>query len=159
VNLNLAETGLNWDTVLKAIPVVAAVLGALYKLRDSRPRRRATLKADLELLGAAREQKLDCRELEARVQADLSHLANRGARTDWWAVAAGSVLATVFGLWTVYLVRADSRGGRSPAVSAFVGLSIVIAGLEETRPDDAKKAGDRSLGKIEPPAGSPAVRR
>jgi hypothetical protein len=61
VNLNLAETGLNWDTVLKAIPVVAAVLGALYKLRDSRPRRRATLKADLELLRAAREQKLDCR--------------------------------------------------------------------------------------------------
>jgi hypothetical protein len=100
VNVNLAETGLNWDAVLRAIPVVAAVLGALYKFRDSRPRRRATLRADLELLKAAREQKMDCRELEARVQADLSHLANRGASTDWWSVAAGSVLAIVFGLWT-----------------------------------------------------------
>jgi hypothetical protein len=139
---------------------VAAVLGALYKLRDSRPRRRATLKADLELLRAVREQKLDCRSLEARVQADLSHLANRGARTDWWAVAAGSVLATVFGLWTVYLVRDGfSWWALASGFFAFVALSIVIAGLEETQPDDAQKAADRSLGKIEPPAGSPAVRR
>jgi hypothetical protein len=75
-------------------------------------------------------------------------------------VAAGSVLATVFGLWTVYLVRDGfSWWALASGFFAFVGLSIVIAGLEETRPDDAKKAGDRSLGKIEPPAGSPAVRR
>ena len=42
--MTLGEIGINWDAVLKAIPVVAAVVGTLYKLWDSRPRRRAALK-------------------------------------------------------------------------------------------------------------------
>ena len=151
----------NWDTVLKAIPVVVAVLTALYRFRDARPRRRATLKADLELLKAAREQELDCRELEARLQVDLSHLAKRNERADRWAVVTGSALALVFSLWTIYLVR-DGFSWWAPATGffAFVGLSIVIGGLADTRqPGDAPEAADGSRGPIEQAAGLPAIRR
>src|SRR4051812_18328446 len=82
-----AVIGVNWDEMLKVTPVLAAVGTAIYKFRDARPRRRATLKADLELLNAAREQRLDCEEFESYVQSELANLYRRTTTTDWGTIA------------------------------------------------------------------------
>ena len=125
--------GLGSDTILKAIPIVFAVATAIYKFRDTRPRRRATLKADLELLKTAREQNLACEDFQAYVQTELSHLYARTKRTQWGWVVFGSVFALSFGVWTAYLVSDGfSWWALATGFFAFVGLSIVMGGLEDS---------------------------
>jgi uncharacterized membrane protein (DUF2068 family) len=128
--------GLDSDTVLRAIPVIVAVAGAIYKFRDARPRRRATLKADLELLKTARDQTLalDCEKLQAHVQAELSDLYERTTKTEWGWVVFGSVFSLFFGVWTAYLVKDGfSWWALGTGFFAFVGLGIVMNGLEDSR--------------------------
>jgi uncharacterized membrane protein (DUF2068 family) len=132
--LDVGGIGIDWDAILKVIPVVAAVATAIYKFRDSRPRRRATLKTDLELLRTARDQNLDCKGFEAYVQEELSHLYQRTRKTQWGTVILGIVFAISFAVWTVYLVRDGfSWWAVATGFFAFVGTTIVIGGLEDTR--------------------------
>jgi hypothetical protein len=109
---------------------LAAVATAIYKFRDARPRRRATLKADLELLSAAWGQHLDCKEFEAYVQSELSHLYRRTTTTDWGTIAIGLLFALGFGGWTAYLVSDGfSWWAIATGFLAFGGLSMVVTGL------------------------------
>lgn len=119
---------------MKPVPVVATVATAIYKFRDKRPLRRATLKTDLELLKTARDQNLDCEEFQAYVQTELSHLYKRTTETQWSTVVLGSVFSLAFGGWTAYLVKDGfSWWALATGFFAFVGLSIVTSGLEDSR--------------------------
>ena len=51
------------ETITKALSIAAAVATTAYKLKDVKPRRRATLKADIELLGIAKAQGIESAEL------------------------------------------------------------------------------------------------
>jgi hypothetical protein len=132
--LDVGGIGLGSDTIFKAIPIVVGVVTAAVRFRDARPRRRSVLKADLEVLRAARLQKLDCEEFQAYVQTELSNLSKRTTRTQWPVVVFGSVFSLVFGIWTAYLVKDGfSWWALATGFSAFVGLSIVMGGLEDSR--------------------------
>jgi hypothetical protein len=119
------------DTIFRAIPVLLATAGAIYKFKDARPRRRTNLKADLELLKAAREQRIDCAGFQASIEAELTRLYRSSEKREWGTVAFGSVLALLFGVWTVYLV---SDGFTWWAIGTgfftFVGISLLTAGLD-----------------------------
>jgi uncharacterized membrane protein (DUF2068 family) len=131
---DVARTGVEWDVILKAIPVAFAAATAIYKFRDARPRRRATLKADLELLKAAREQNLECMQLETSVRAELARLYDREKRAEWKTLAFGSVFALAFGVWTAYIVKDGfSWWALLTGFFTFIGISIALSGLEDSR--------------------------
>src|SRR5262245_25598474 len=84
------QVGLNVDTILRTIPVLLATAGAIYKFKDARPRRRTNLRADLELLKAAGEQRIDCDEFRASIEAELSRLYRSSERREWGTIAFGA---------------------------------------------------------------------
>ena len=126
------------ETITKALSIAAAVATTAYKLKDVKPRRRATLKADIELLGIAKAQGIESAELGKHIDAELraryakthrARLARRVALT-----AVGVVWLAGFLAWSVYL----SRDGFSPwtlltGYFALVGLGIAVNGAETGR--------------------------
>jgi hypothetical protein len=92
------------------------------------------LKADLELLKAARAQKLSCDDFQAYIETELSHLGQRTTQTSWPTVVFGSIFSLSFALWTAYLVKGGfSWWGLATGFFSFVGLGIVMTGLEDAR--------------------------
>ena len=139
-----AEVGFNADTILRTIPVLLATAGAIYKFKDARPRRRANLKADLELLKAAREQRIDCEDFQASIESELSRLRRSGEKHEWPTIAFGSVLALLFGIWTVYLVSDGfTLWALGTGFFTFVGISLATAGLDATESRESVREGRR----------------
>jgi hypothetical protein len=122
------------DTIFKAIPIVLGLATSIYKFRDARPRRRKTLEADLALLKTAREQKLACDEFETYIQEELVHLYRRTTETQWGWVLFGSLFALWFGVWTGYVLKDGfSWWALLTGFFTFVGISLVMTGLEDSR--------------------------
>jgi hypothetical protein len=140
ISMTLADAGqvgLNADTILRTIPVLLATAGAVYKFKDARPRRRTNLKADLELLRAAREQRIECDDFRASIEKELSRLYRSSGQREWYTVAFGSVLALLFGIWTVYLVSDGSWWAVGTGFCTFVGISLATAGLDAAEPTES----------------------
>ena len=137
------QVGLNADTILRTIPVLLATAGAIYKFKDARPRRRTNLKADLELLKAAREQQIECDDFQASIEKELSRLYRLSGQREWYTVALGAVLALLFGIWTVYLVSDSSWWAVGTGFFTFVGISLATAGLDAAEPTESREAEER----------------
>ena len=137
------QVGLNTDTILRTLPVLLATAGAIYKFKDARPRRRTNLKADLELLKAAREQRIACDDFQASIEAELARLYRSSAEREWPMVAFGAVLALLFGIWTVYLVSDGSWWAVGTGFFTFVGISLATAGLDAAESPDFREGEER----------------
>jgi hypothetical protein len=140
------QVGLNADTILRTIPVLLATAGAIYKFKDARPRRRTNLKADLELLKAAREQQIDCGDFQSSIEKELARLYRSSGEREWYTVAFGAVLALLFGSWTVYLVSDSSWWAVGTGFFTFVGISLATAGLDAEPRKSGNAAARRRLG-------------
>ena len=103
---------LDWETVLRALPLIVGAIVSLYKLRDVNPRLRSTLKSDAEILEKLDPNSAAYKSLKQSIEARVTRLSAE-PRKEWkeWKkwnrseVALGVVFLLFFGSWTVYVLR------------------------------------------------------
>ncbi|MGH2775319.1 MAG: hypothetical protein ACRDJT_07795 [Actinomycetota bacterium] len=97
---------LDWETALRAIPLVAGALISLFRLRSLEPRLRSKLKTDSEILSRLDPESSAHGLLKRNIEAGVERLyARPAAELKWGDVAVGVVFVVGFGFWTAYLVR------------------------------------------------------
>jgi hypothetical protein len=123
----------DFETILKPVPIVVAAVTAAYKLKDVKPRRRASLKSDLELLKMASDQGIPCADLTRHINAEFRHLYVRTGQDEiqWVTAAFGALCLLVFSTLTAYVVR-DGFSGWALVTGYFAvaGLGITMRGLD-----------------------------
>lgn len=135
---------LDWETALRAIPLVAGALISLFRLRSLEPRLRSKLKTDSEILSRLDPESSAYKNLKLNIEAGVEKLYAQPAKkhrvgdvvADWRDLAIGVVFVVGFGFWTAYLVRDGfTWWSLLTGYFAFAGIGFIALGFGLASPD------------------------
>jgi hypothetical protein len=129
---------LDWELVLRALPLIVGAIVSLYKLRDLNPRLRATLKTDAEILERLDPNSAAYKSLKQSIEARVERLsADPQNEVILFDVVLGVLFIVGFGFWTAYIVRDGfSLWALLTGYLTLSGAGFVLLGFRG-RPKDA----------------------
>jgi hypothetical protein len=128
------------DLALKALGLVATAAFSLYQARNLLPGNRSRLQTDLEILKLLDADHPIYSQAKARVDSELERAFGEEAKGrfapprvyDWSRLVSGTVFATGFTAWTIYIVRHGfSWWAILTGLMALGGLGQIIGALEK----------------------------